>query len=62
MKQSIIKTRKNTKRVRGENRRKEENIRESQFFHSAVFPLGFFNEEFFEIAIKETTRGFLEEN
>ncbi len=62
MKYSTIKMKKKIKRTRGEKEKKEEKIRESQFFHSAIFPLGFFNDDFFEIAIKETTRGFLEES
>ncbi len=62
MKYSAIETKKKTKRIRGEKSKREKKIRESQFFHSAIFPLGFFNDDFFEIAIKETTRGFLEEN
>ncbi len=58
----MVKNRKGIKRIIGEKEKRSERTRNSHFFYSPIYPLDFFNDEFFEIAIKETTRGFLEEN
>ena len=58
----IMKIKKHVKKVKGEKNFKQSEINKKQYFHSAIFPLGFFKDDFFVIAIKETTRGFLEEN
>ncbi len=62
MKSSTMKAKKNMKDMRDVKDSSNEKQKNVQFFHSATFPLGYFNEEFFEVAIRETMRGFLEEN
>lgn len=59
---SMLEVKKHVKKVKKEENVKERKTERKQYFHSANFPLDFFNDDFFAIAIKETTRGFLEEN
>ena len=62
VKSSTIKVKKNMKDLHDSKDSSNERQKNIQFFHAATFPLGYFNEDFFEIAIRETMRGFLEEN
>ncbi len=62
MKHSMVDSKKGIKKVMGNKREDDSKTKKVQFFHSAIFPLEIFNDDFFEVAIKETTRGFLEEN
>jgi len=62
MKYSMTNSKKGVKKVVGNKGKEDNKAKKNQFFHSAIFPLEIFNDDFFEVAIKETTRGFLEEN